>query len=53
MNMSWLSWGYPDFAKLQIYDKVEEVRLLQAESTAERNHLLPAILNRAFQGQLS
>jgi type I restriction enzyme S subunit len=36
----------------QLYDKVEEIRCLQVLTTAEREALLSAVLNRAFEGCL-
>lgn len=36
----------------ELYDKVEQIRQLQAETTAGREALMPAILGRAFSGEL-
>jgi len=36
----------------QLYDKVENIRQLQAEASAGRIAMLPAILDRAFRGEL-
>lgn len=36
----------------KLYDKVERIRQLQAETTAGREAILPAILDRAFRGEL-
>ena len=44
MNMSWLSWGYPDFAKLQIELTRESLRFLGADVAREagRARTIPA-----------
>jgi type I restriction enzyme S subunit len=36
----------------KLYDKVEAIRTLQAQTTAGREAMLPAILDRAFRGEL-
>src|SRR4051794_30371502 len=35
----------------QLYDKVEAIKQLQAETTTGREAMLPAILDRAFRGE--
>jgi type I restriction enzyme S subunit len=36
----------------ELFDKLEPVRHIQAQTAAELDALLPAILDRAFKGEL-